>query len=364
MTDETRTDSPEIHFSRTAEEVCISMGDIARRLTYLGDYHEAATGPLPASMLAEEIGTNVRWVYRAVKEFGIAPESGAMGGVAVPCYPSFTLPLLRDELEWRREWQALPSLLTITQLAEGIGRSWVWTNNTIGSIGIKHSATEMRSSRESKLYRKGVLKKLREVSVQFALDDGWPNTDQLVISSGEDREWVVRRLREAGVKPEIRRSALTGKLLEHWPIEAYRLINIAKADRAPEAEAGWTTAESIPEQVGRSYNWCKARLGLYSNLTEVRQDAQGVDRIHYPQSVVEALRAERDSIEEYPDAGDYLTPSKIAIKMGKSKLWVNNRLASVSAGEMRKDGKGRVRLHFLPTVIDELKALPDDLRAG
>lgn len=258
----------------------------------------------------------------------------------------------------------MPSLLTIRQLAEGIGRSWGWTNKTLGELEIKHTTTEMRSSRESKMYRKGVLKRLREVSMQFALDDGLPNTDQLVAVSGEDREWVVRRLVEAGIAPEIRRSALTGKLLEHWPTEAYGLIDIAKAERAPEAEAGWSTAESIPGQVGRSYNWCKARLGPYAKLTKVRQDAQGVDRVHYPQSVVEALKAERDSIEEYPDAGDYLTPSKIAIKMGKSKLWVNNRLGSVGPGEMRKDGKGRVRLHYPPTVTRELEALPQDPRVG
>lgn len=174
---------------------------------------------------------------------------------------------------------------------------------------------------------------------------------------------MQRRLTEAGIEPEVRRSALTGKLYEHYPPESIGVLLRSKLERPGNPPKGWLTAEAMPASVGRSYNWVKRRLCQYEGLAERHRDEQGTTRLHYPPSVTNALKEECEGIEAFPAADNYLTLSAIVKHTGRSKLWVSNRLKLINVSvEKRRDRKGRVREHYPPETVRLILDLPPDLR--
>ena len=307
---------------------------------------------LPPSIIAERIGTYPRWVHRVIDEMGIEPEEIEYDGKLMHCYPAFTLPLLQDEFEWRKSLRLLPRLLTISELAENIGRSWTWTSEKIEELNLVHKKTELRSSKESKLYRKQDLVILRHSSMAFPMEDGWHNIGRLTTELDLDYHWVQRRLVEANVEIQIRRSPLTGKLHEYYSPEALDVVTQALASRSETAPEAWITSEAFPEQVGKSYNWCRLRLSQFTAYGVPYADANGVERIHYPPHVIAQLQEEAQQLEQYPDAGDHITFSELARQAGKSKAWTRKRLENLEIkGELRKDKKGRVRPHYSASIV-------------
>ncbi len=334
------------------------------RLSYTDILDRQATAWLPAAELADRIGANTRWIHRLVNELGIDAVKIEYDGRLASCYPPFALPILKDEFEWRREIADLPAYLTVAEIAERLGRSWGWTIETLVRLGIETDAYDRRNSRVSRLYSKGVLKRLRQELLSVPLDDGFYNLHQLEEATGEERQWIERRLAEAGLEPELRRSGLTGKLHQYYPPFSQELIRGLSVER-PGPGGRWLTADSLTLKLGKSYNWLSRRLSLFEHLAEKRLDDQQVPRLHYPPVVAALLKQEIASLSEYQPAGDYLTFSDIARTTGRSKLWVKNRLARLDIKpEQRLDKKGKVRNLYPPVVLETLASAADDFRYG
>lgn len=318
------------------------------RMSFI-DRAQSNTVWINAKAIAEDIGIYDRWVYRTVKDLGIQSEIKVTDGVEIAMYPPWTVDVLREELHWREHLKELPDELSIGEMAESLGRSYGWTQKTLDT-----SEQQPIRKRGPVKYSKQALKELRHISMAVPLDDGWYNLRQLVELTGQDREWIERRLVDAGYGPSERRSALTGRVHDHFPPQSLSAVTNAMAERA--AAAGeWMTVLGIAKRIGRNEKWVKARVGGYQELSQMRQDDMGVTRTHYPPSVLEALETESERNRLLPERGDYLNIHEVARLAGHATEWAEKKLASLGIEpELRKDGKGRAQLCYPPSTVQLL----------
>jgi len=318
---------------------------------------------LQASKLAEVLNTNQRWVYRRVTTLGLEPELRLYNGQETQFWPIGTLTLLRKErakLEAQRE---LPEIMTAKEIAELLGRSYGWTCKMIRRLQLRPSRHETRRSRRTALYSKRVFLRVQAVLEEAELAEFELNLYQIVELTGFDRQWIERRLEEGGFKAELKRSPLTGKALRFYPKEVVKYLQ--GLELYPVA-CTWLTAEAIEKEIGKSTNWVRARLKKPEIHTQaqLRLDTQLVPRLHFPPTVLEQFRAEIYELEKVPLAGDWLLVNAIADQLGRSKLWVRNRIVFLEIrGEMRRDGRGRSKEHFSPDIVERLQNdAPNNLR--
>lgn len=303
--------------------------------------------------IAKKLDTNDRWVGRMVKELGISPEVGnvVVNGkeITTTVYPPWTLDILREELHWRQYIRDLPRELTIADLSDSLGRSRGWTEKNIEIIGAKPVR-----KRPHPLYGKSALKELRHISMAVPLDDGWFNLNQLVDFTGADRAWIINRLNEAGHEPVLRRSSLTGRVLDYYAPQAIDSLVVARSERAVPA-GDWVTAYAIAQAIDRSQNWVITHVGQFNKMPEPRQDDNGVTRIHYPPEVLQVLQELSDQLTHYPEKGDYLNIHQVARRSGHATPWAEEVLRKLGIEpEVRKDKKDRLHSYYPPEVVNIL----------
>jgi hypothetical protein len=171
----------------------------------------------------------------------------------------------------------------------------------------------------------------------------------LVEFTGHDRDWVLNRLAQTPIRPEIRRQAATGREFPHYPPDTFAVLEEAMETVSPPA-GDWLTMHAIAQTLGRSGNWVSRRLEENWLFTaEPRLDDMGVERIHYPPSTVQALQDELMELKGYEDVGDWATKSTLAAKLGMHAVTLTKVMRQIEVeSEMRLDLKGRPKLHFSP----------------
>ena len=319
--------------------------------------------PLPAWVLAQRLDVHIRTLHREVSKLGVESSPGKYEGTKIACYPVGTLTILRSVVEQKRAEKALPMFMTSREIADALGKSQGWVTQAIKRNGFRVSKYEQRRAFRAALYNKRrVYKTLREEIRATQMAESGFNLTQLVDITGFDRDWIVNRLKEADIPGELRWSPLTGKALEFFNEDVVDLL-YAYPQYPP--AGNWLTADAIEKVLGKSTNWTRARLSKpdIRALGEIRLDPHRVPRLHYPPEVVVKLKAEITKAESFPLADDWLLVYQIANQLGRSKLWVQNRLEYLSIlGEMRRDGKGRVKEHYPPDIGEKLLKAPDNLR--
>jgi hypothetical protein len=337
---------------------------LENRIAYLAIDGDPINEWMSPTTIADLVGTNIYWVRRTAKRFGIetkSDESMVHNARSYELYPPLTFELLNDEYLWRKSYLQLDKYIGSAEIAEFIGRSIGWTKKTLESMGVKGQTTK-HDSRKFIGYPKTVVKELRDINLYTPLDNGWFTVLGLVETTGCDREWVERRLMEAGIESEERRSGLSGRIFDYYPPSAIETIGKAVENR-PKAAGEWLTARAMAEVVPLSYTWVNKRLDeKYQEVGELRQDDQRVSRDHYPPAVLTELIAEAEKRLECQPVGDYLPISVVARKVGHHVLWVTNRLAFIdSKAEPRVDGQGRMLDCYPLEAVDELLDLPNNI---
>jgi len=243
--------------------------------------------------------------------------------------------------------------LTVQELADRLGRSYGWTKKTLDLLQIKPLRYEQRRAFKAAIYGPNSLERLRD---QLAPDsDDWYNLNQLVDHTKLYREWIERRLKEAGVVPERRQSALTGRPSYFYPPNA---LQVLKRCATNVAAGDWLTTTALAALTGKSLNWTDRQLTQPDllSLREERLDDQRVPRWHYPPRVLAVLKVRLDQSEGYPEAGNYLTLSVVADMVGRHPETVRRQLNRLEiVAEERRDKKSRVAHHYPPELVDQLR---------
>ena len=64
---------------------------------------------------------------------------------------------------------------------------------------------------------------------------------------------------------------------------------------------------------------------------------------------------------EYPDSGDWLSLAQLAVALGKDREWIEPRLVSVGGEARRIPGSGKIFIHYPPGTVEALRAEAEKL---
>jgi hypothetical protein len=301
---------------------------------------------LNVGRIASELGVYDQWVYRKIKLLGIPSIIQDFMGVERAMYPSYTIKVLREVLEWERLYASLPNFLSLNQIAEQLGKSVGWTQKNL-----IHIQAQQKRGAQGVVYNKRYLQILRDTLLETPYDDGWYNLKQLVEHTGKSREWIQAQLSRNNIQSQARQSGLTGRVLPHYPPDTLQLLLEKLSVIKPGGD--WVNANYIATETNKSINWVNNRLRLYRDLAEERFDDRGSVRLHYPPIVFDAIKQEAEESLVVPDKSDYVTLKVLmhATNHGSDKLV--KILADLGIKpEKRKSKIGRIQDYYPPSAID------------
>lgn len=304
--------------------------------------------------LAERLGTYDRRVHRMVNELGIEPETRTIDGLIASVYPTFTLPVLREEFVWRDTYRALPSRLRTNQIAELLGRSPGNTYKRLRAMDIESFRGALPNGIPYTSYPKRALRILKQEDMSIAPAHDWLLVSQLRDTVDAEWTWIVRRLEENGITPERRRSALSGKVLDHYPPQSLELLQTAMENR-PKYGSAWLTKSGLMKALGRSQPWIERRLDAFDKFAEDRQDDQGRTRTHYAPFVLRQLQKVSDTQSATEASGDRLSLTGVSRALGHTSIWAATRLDALGiTAEMTRDKTGRLWPTYPYDVVDRI----------
>lgn len=320
---------------------------IEARLTF-AEIDEGHVAWRHAAAIARSLDVHENTVRRNATFLGLPykEEHEPSSGKNSKYYPPYAESVINEELEWKKTYNTLPSRVNATTIAENIARSYGWTAQTLIDLGLQPG--------KDGLYPRTAVNKLRHICMFVPMDDGWYNLAQLELITGANREWIERRLAEAGHEAQHRRSSLTGRILVHYDPSSAQTVLQALKER-PSAAGDWLTNLAIARLSGRTEKWSKIRLEPHSDLGLIKLDDMNVPRIHWSPGIARMLIEESERLRLLPDGNNFLNISKFARKLGH----VTNRVVQIldemgiQAQEYR-DKKGRPQLGHNRSLIPKV----------
>lgn len=326
--------------------------------------HEPSSEWIQSAEIAKAIGARSITIREMADKLGIEHTRRKAPGVSydITYYPPLSTEVIRDEINWQVRYENADDYLNYAQIADVIEKHEKWV-----SINIKQTGIEPRDKRpgdhNAKFFPKKAALRLREMILSTPLDNDWVNITDLEGILKSDPVTIRGVLEVLGINGEDRRAAQSGRIFTYYPPDT---VEEVKRYHEQMTAGDWLTANAIVDKIAptRSEEWVSARLSLEEYKLEGRQmlDVNGAKRIHFPPSVFNRLLKEMSELDSYKKAGDYVTVNKIAKELGHYASWVTLRLPHVkSKGEPRISIRNRVLEHFPPEIIDELRALPEDI---
>jgi hypothetical protein len=316
---------------------------------------EELDGPWVNPMkIARDLGTNDRWVHRMIKEFGFESEVQKVDDTEIAMYPPYAVAIIKEEYAWRQHYRALPTPLSVGQIAEAIGRSRIWTLRTLEDLDARPARVYHRGDKTIRRYSKQVVKELRLINMSVPLDDGWYSITQLAEHSQLSKSRLLQILRDSSVSSQERRSSITGRVQEHFPPFAINVL-IEERERVTTPGGDWLTAGTIGNILGKSKKWVLRNLSAYEDTAELRLADNTVPYLHFPPHILEELRRFSELEACAPEKGDYLTARAIASAIDLTPVWVEQCLQDLGIEpELRKDSIGRTYYSYSPDSISAI----------
>lgn len=320
----------------------INIVDLSHRIV------SPADNWLSVSQLADILGRSINWVNARVDTLGHGAEI-RQPKIGKPCphYPPTALEQLKsmDQVQPAGNWLSLPKLVQL------VGHNPKWVATQLKKLGVESEERLGSSNRPSAHYPPTVVEQLR------ALDKVPQAGDWLTVAAIErlvERHcsWILRQINSLGIKPQNRKLP-GGQIVPHY---SPRVVEQLRAlDKVPPI-GNRLTRKVIASKLGRSENWVSPRLKQVGASSDVRQATDGQVVECYDPAVVEQLKA----LDKVVAAGDWLNPSQIASKIGRSRPWVVDQLTRLGAqAEKREARNKKILLHYPPTVIDVLRSMPE-----
>lgn len=327
------------------------------RLIHLNIDTSAVYPKVTAGTIANSLGLDGNQVMRALVKYDIPSESlfNERQQQNFDYYPFYITDLIRGQREWREWYLSLPQRMNAHHIAEAVGRSYGWTIKILRDN--YPNASQQSFGHRSRLYPRAAVEKLHEMTLSTTPDVSWYSVPQLEELAGHDREWVLNRLARTTIRPEQRRHPIIGREYSYYPPDSVDVLEEASL-QVPEPAGDWLTASGLERFTEKSYNWITKRLeGKYIALGEPRLDDMGVERIHYPPSVADALMHEHAAVQAHEKAGDWATISTLSVRLGMHAVTLTKLTREISAeSEMRLDKKDRLKQHFSPQAQEQLAA--------
>lgn len=317
-------------------------------------------GPsLTAEAISREVGTNAKWVSREIMRFQLQPDFADVMYTSgkQEVYRPFVTELIREQYIWQQHYHDLPSHLNMNRISDEVGRSRAWIQHQIDSMGPIGGVFRKGKNKQIKMYPRVVVKKLREINLATPLDNGGVSLTALSELIGRDDGWIQRRMRDAGIEPEMRRSAITGLINIYYPQTALDLIAVLREESYPPA-GDWLTVGRMSKMLGKSPLWIENRITEeMRECSEVRLDDALKPSTHYPPDFFEELMVLRGVFDQIPEAGDWVTVKYLARETGQDHEWIKRRLAesNLYAEWRRVPAAVREYRHYAPESLDVIR---------
>lgn len=176
-------------------------------------------------------------------------------------------------------------------------------------------------------------------------------TKQIAEAVGRSYGWTLNTLKE--IYPDVTPQE-TGLKPRIYPREAVKTLREITFSTPPDED--WYTIPDLVEFTGRDREWVLSRIAATTIKPELRwQVVSGRKFFHYPPDTLDVLR---EAMEHRPEpAGDWLTARAIEVILHKSRRWVSDQLKDsyASLGEPRLDDNSVERVHYPPSILDDLR---------
>lgn len=234
--------------------------------------------------LCEALGRSDSWVAKRLEAY--EGETRLKCNRPTQCYPPKVLIGLRRAAEVPKAG----SWLTVTQIAEEVGRSFRWTQARLKEDFPEQGQDRLDGSGIVRLhYPPRAVKKLRTHidSVQSAV--GWKNANEIAQIVERDRAWVEKRLRESFSPVGRIQLDRGGREVVHYPPSVVEILK-QEAVAYPSAQ-GWLSINGLADGVGKDRGWVETRVGThFKDQGEIRLNRSGRPCIHFPPSVLTKLK--------------------------------------------------------------------------
>jgi RNA polymerase sigma factor (sigma-70 family) len=254
---------------------------------------------LTATKMAHELGVGYKWVHKRLFQL---PYTGEFRkdrrGQSRLHYP----PAALDELVQERLSTEPPDLerkCTIYEFATSLGRHFDWVSRHIADLGVEPEFHRDVVGKVVPFYPRNIYSDLEYENTKYSEQGDRVTMPFLVEAVGKDREWILKKLGELGVRSELRESpAFHRRVYPTYPSEVVDYLQNLREAYIP-AEEDELTLEGLVARTGKSRNWIAKRLDKIPHTTRMRQDAKGALRTHYsPDLLGSLLRLKQEQIDK------------------------------------------------------------------
>lgn len=126
----------------------------------------------------------------------------------------------------------------------------------------------------------------------------------------------------------------------------------------------WVTLQEVAGWAGKSWLWTRKILQQLEVPTCQRPNRANRESLHYPATAIPMVK---QLATAHPESGSWMTVNRIRELLDVEYDWVERTIKKLGIeGEIRVlSGYGRPRMHFPPSVLEQLRPLrPADLPAG
>lgn len=255
------------------------------------DVLQASNGWVTARQMSDNLGVDFSWVVRRLSQLPFSGElrqSDALHRAITVHYPIEALQHLKRMKEAVTTPPKSGEEFTIGGLANILNRHSFWVNKKLLERELAPSYRLHNSGRVLAYYTPSAFEFLRKEDTRYKELGEWATIPVISDAVGMDREWVIGKIEELGIKGEFREHPNFRRVYISYPRNVIALLGrLTKDHQNP--EEGWMTQTAIVEMLGRSHNWVKRRIDRMNPPSKRRRDERGALRVHYPPGFVNAL---------------------------------------------------------------------------
>lgn len=249
-------------------------------------------------------------------------------------------------------------LMTAPAIAREIEASVEWVKSTAQFIGIEAIVSDDKDRTVYPPLSKELLEEEWAWYVSYMELDDWLSVEAIAQFVAKSERWVIWRANDLGIYREDRVLASKRRASAYPKTLIPQLRHIILS--YPRSLDGYSVGELVTI-FGEDWGWIKRRLGEAGlEPKETESITRGSILQYYPEESEAIIR--KAIMERPPRAGDWLTMSGIALRLGKELGWVKSHI-NTELGMWLQDDTGKSALHYPPSEYQRLKVLVDEIQS-
>jgi hypothetical protein len=266
-------------------------------------------------------------------------------------YGAFTDEIMAEELLWQDTFNKLDEQISAARIAKTLNKGVDTVHQLANGLGVYPEFKTVGAKRLI-TYPKELAQMIRQISMHTPPAANWYNPTEAEDYIKKDRDWIVDRVEEYGLQTGMRLSR-NNIMAPHYPLKTLEALRTL-ADQLPPPAGNWMTIHYMAMLLSKSSDWVESRIVRFSEIAEERLTDMNKVKKHYPPEVMDYIH--ELFINLPPKSNGWITVQEISRMLMKSTDWTSSRLDAMNEScEMRLDDNNEPRMHYRPTVVDEIQ---------